>query len=101
MEVFSTSDVEELFEPEENDPELSVHGGLEETECMSWTGGVNHAVSESEEEIEGWVDVDEEGEVVGDGADLQELSAEEVFESLQREFQFHGRYGYFKQTNTL
>ncbi|KAF9008040.1 hypothetical protein BDQ17DRAFT_1323937 [Cyathus striatus] len=86
-DIFCTSDAEELFQPMEHELTVVEENEFDENNCTSWTGGVNHVLSESEDELEEWIeDGDNEGE--GLDADLEELAPEEVLENLQRECQF-------------
>ncbi|KAF9005671.1 hypothetical protein BDQ17DRAFT_1325166 [Cyathus striatus] len=79
-------DAEELFQPMEHELTIVEEYKFDENNCTSWTGGVNHVLSESEDELEEWIeDGDNEGE--GLDADLEELAPEEVLENLQCECQ--------------
>ncbi|KAF8990989.1 hypothetical protein BDQ17DRAFT_1333140 [Cyathus striatus] len=88
-DIFCTSDAEELFQPME--VKLTIVGAREiesdENNCTSWTGGVNHVLSESEDKMEEWIE-DEYDEMEGLDADLEELAPDEVLENLQCECQF-------------
>jgi hypothetical protein len=67
---------------------LSLTDSTSDIECTSWTGGVNHVFSDSEDEDPSWTDTDTGTESENsDFDDLEELEGEELIKSLQMKCQ--------------
>ncbi|KAF8989372.1 hypothetical protein BDQ17DRAFT_1334093, partial [Cyathus striatus] len=62
---------------------------IEEEDCTSWTGGISHEISDSEDDISAWEDEEKTTVDENECPDLEELAPHEVLESLRRECQFH------------